>query len=661
MNNEKEDVIGNLTHEQMERIVAELKKKEEAEKELDTLAQGPETNIVADPSDHNSYFVINDKDKVTEVTTVKESLTFEDPNTGEKEIIESEVKMESVEIVSVMEDTKEELEEENNELPNLDGPRIVNMIHTGEPPKSEHAIFIPQKDENGNVINGPEAILVATAEAIKPEDDSIEIHDITISHAELLEQVDLKNEQKTPEEYPEGEKKTLVRPKSNDDIEDVDVAEIEGNVLEKDFVDVEFKDRDFKALMSGDFKDKSIFGGQSEYNFVKNKQIDEEEDNIKILKSLRDIKKKDSVLTKRFIDVYLPMTNIVLRVFEFYNSVIQTSIRELLGPDLVSHNINLDNSTNDEFLNKILVNSEVRCVDGYKISTQVLKEKISNSDIEVLKFAVGILMQDEDDKRILTFDDVTCEKCYRKTSYKFDMNKALTSVYTDENINHATMFYSYEKTFDELLKSSLSYKGKAVTHIFKSVNAYIRITLTDPNYDRAKRAFNNIYGYLVPKYSKYLSDMDKGSDFYKLTMKERFNHLNDYLPELRLNEMTIDLIKLSIMSYIRSFKVYNNVPDELLEKNLFDPENNRELEKYLDTEHDFINGDPSLLEDALESLDDEIHEKMRKAMEAIRKNHSKMATVKFVCADDSCKHENELPLDGTSLMGFLIMRDFGYN
>ena len=145
MNNEKEDVIGNLTHEQMERIVAELKKKEEAEKELDTLAHGDNSNIVADPNDQNAYFIINDKNRVAEVTTVKETLTFEDTSTGEKEVIESEVKMESVEFVPVMEDVKEEIEEENNELPNLDGPRINinNLVHTGEPPKSEHAIFIP--------------------------------------------------------------------------------------------------------------------------------------------------------------------------------------------------------------------------------------------------------------------------------------------------------------------------------------------------------------------------------------------------------------------------------------------------------------------------------------------------------------------------------------
>ena len=639
-----ENKVVEMTPEQIEiynRMLAEQEgKKEETEKQNETLSSGREV--------------------FSETVVVKEELIFEDNKQPEsingknvtEETKEEDDKVNAILKEAIKETIPEEIVKAKDETPVISEEAVIPKEETNEESESvlEDGIedldvsnFIQQrKDEK------PEGY-------VKPE--------------ELVESVE--ETKAEPEKEPiELEKKDAEPKDAFSEISDVIVEEIP-SPIEKDYNDIILNLTDLGGYDQDKF-DFGIFAGKSKYEFKSNSKNDLNMSSVmKFMANVKSRSHESAVKRGMFIDYYLPMSNLAFRTYEMSNDIVLSQLQTLLGPDLQNHKDEGDNVTNEEFLDIVLKHSDVLCADSETLTDFSIKNKISNSDVEVMKLAVGVMMyiikNDTKDERKgvyidpeVKFDSLPCEKCQHVDGYKVNMRDALKSIYTPEVIEHAMKNFSFEKSFDELISSSLRARGKGANYLDQDTNTLFRATVADPSYDDMKSDYNKMYDYIINKYESYVPE-DRRSEFYERnTLRDKYMEMVMYIGSINgdlAQDIERDFQGLVIYSYVREIFMYE-VPDEMVgrkitkddlvilqKKHLIEPR----YSSFDSTVEDFLN--------ILSILPKKFIENIGKSIRDCQKNQKSNFEIKYKCT--KCGHENKGFLDGTTLVGFRTTQQLG--
>lgn len=575
---------------------------------------------------------------------------------------------------------KKEKEEQNNSLSN--GVKITQseIITVKEEIKFEED---SPETEAGNKIN--EGIVFKKPIEESPESDNTSYNDSVEDDSEIdmtdrimgkqetkkeesVEETDKKEETKaeTNVEKNEDKAKDTGNPNDFSDISDV-IVEESPSILDRNYDDVIYNIVDLSKYKDDNF-DFGIFGNKSKFE---TKKADVKNDNnmntiSKFMTNIKNRTHKGAIKRGSFIDYYLPMSNLVFRSYELSNEIVIAQLQTLLLPDLNSHKDEGDNISNEEFVNLVLKHTDVLCADGDTLTDYTIKNKISNADIEVMKLAIGVLMfiirRDSEEERkgiyidpVVKFDLLPCDKCSHKDSYQVDMRKSLISMYTENIIEHALKNFSFDKTFDELIASSIRAKGKGANYLDVETQTLYRATIADPSYDDMKSDYNKMYDYIINKYESYVSP-DKRSEFYERnTLRDKYDELLSIIGSINndlAESIEMDFNGLITYSYVKEIIIYD-VPDEMMngkitkedlkiltEKHIIEPSYN----SFDSTVEDFLS--------ILALLPKKFSENIERAIVDCQKNQKISFNIKYKCT--KCGHENTGLLDGTTLLGFRI-------
>lgn len=642
-----ENKVVEMTPEQIEiynRMLAEQnEKKEETEKQNETLSSGREV--------------------FTETVVVKEELVFEDNNQPEsinghpvsenKEDLVDNKHLMNTETLHEVKDFTEEVVED---------AKVKEIL------KEAIKETVPQEEEESTLEDGIEDLDVSNF--IQQRKD--EKPEGCVKPEELKESVE-ETVETTKEESSETEKKKSESSESKDafsEISDVIVEEIP-SPIEKDYNDIILNLTDLTGYDQDKF-DFGIFAGKSKYQFKSNSKNDLNMSSVmKFMANVKSRSHESAVKRGMFIDYYIPMSNLTFRTYEMSNDIVLSQLQTLLGPDLQNHKDEGDNVTNEEFLDIVLKHSDVLCADSEILTDFSIKNKISNSDVEVMKLAVGVMMyiikNDTKDERKgvyidpeVKFDSLSCEKCQHVDGYKVNMRDALKSIYTPEVIEHAMKNFSFEKSFDELISSSLRARGKGANYLDQDTNTLFRATVADPSYDDMKSDYNKMYDYIINKYESYVPE-DRRSEFYERnTLRDKYMEMVMYIGSINgdlAQDIERDFQGLVIYSYVREIFMYE-VPDEMVgrkitkddlvilqKKHLIEPS----YSSFDSTVEDFLN--------ILSILPKKFIENIGKSIRDCQKNQKSNFEIKYKCT--KCGHENKGFLDGTTLVGFRTTQQLG--
>ena len=179
-------------------------------------------------------------------------------------------------------------------------------------------------------------------------------------------------------------------------------------------------------------------------------------DNSSILNMLTSFRKMGQHL-----DVYLPMSNVVVRMYEFENDILVPELTTLVTEDeLLAMQTGRRDITHDRLLlQKVFQNSEI-LTKGTE-STEFDMERLSNLDMNYLILgAAKLLLMSEpnlkDDERhtLRMTENISCQKCRRPMDLLVDIDKILISQYKKAQVEFAKTHYNPDATFMENFNDS---------------------------------------------------------------------------------------------------------------------------------------------------------------------------------------------------------------
>ena len=425
----------------------------------------------------------------------------------------------------------------------------------------------------------------------------------------------------------------------------------QGNHIEE----YDFNDEDMKKI----FFDTSVFHNKKE-TVKENASIFE----------IFDYYRKES----KYKDVYLPVTNVAVRIYEFNNLdiLINKLILESERDFAYRSTINQAGSQTKDFLQAIFDNAEFLTSDG-KDLTPVHFEIISSLDTPFLVLAATELMNDIYDstkgtsghkiEESLDIWQDTCDECETPQRLFKDVKEILQAQYTPEMIDYANKNYDPNDTLENNIRRSRKVKAKGVKYSRGDSGLETIFYFKDPDWIRSfeyDKAFDN---YLIGKYitNKYIKDLPEklGKEWLNMTAREKAVEIQRRVVDLQNNLQTDDVLSFEELRDL-SNKILLDIQNFMISKYLH-------MTKTLNKKDLDANGNPKLIaqqmmyELSLEQklnflekyLDEEMVEKIFKQIEVLRGFGRDTIEYKWTCK--KCGHKNTTTMDPI-LFVFLLLQ-----
>lgn len=426
----------------------------------------------------------------------------------------------------------------------------------------------------------------------------------------------------------------------------------------------EFNDEDIR----------NVFYGSSLFQHKKN-EIKENSD----LFTVFDFYRKES----RYKDVYLPVTNVAVRIYEFNNlDILINKMRLESEKDLnYRHKINLVGTQTRDFVQAIFDNSEFITSDKDQL-TPVHFELVSSLDVPFLVLAATVLMGEiydatngasghkimdrklTDEKgRVLDIWQDTCDNCENLQNLYKNVEEILKAQYTDEIVDYANKNYDPNDTLENNIRRAKKVKAKGVRYTKGDSGVETIFLMKDPDWIRSYEYDNAYDNFMLNKYSnnKYLKDLPKklGKEWLNMTNREKV---------VKLQETVIDLLKgLNTEEDVLSIQELRGLSNKMtLDLQNFTLAKYLHMAKIMDTKKLDQNKKPTLLSEinmsnyTLEQkmafldkyIDDELSEKMFQQISKLREFGKETVEYRWKCA--KCGHENVSNLDPIMFVFLLL-------
>ena len=381
------------------------------------------------------------------------------------------------------------------------------------------------------------------------------------------------------------------------------------------------------------------------------------------------------VITKsgEYVDTYMPMSNIVIRTYEFENDIVMgTTLGSITQDYDFKNSVNPNAILSKRFIDKIVEYSEIIASDSRRMTEKDL-ENISNKDIELLILNVAKLLaidytKPEDKKNEPITAEVTmeCPKCGNRNKLVVDFNKLIKDNYTKEVISFANDNLKLGETIESNLSRSNTMRARGCRYIAKDglgecKDLMILVKLKDPSYAKSLLIENRILPYILEKYEKtpFFSDLVDNNNYLSSPMRGKltlmFRYVQSQLRFADINDaysvsvdFSQDLDKLYLISYVDSIMSVvtekdkePKASDKVVIMNKLKEENTLEnpsvVKNNIDNIYETFNKLPKSLLTKLQSKINEMEK------ESIFKFN-----VHYKCALTKCGHEGEkeiLPID----------------
>ena len=462
------------------------------------------------------------------------------------------------------------------------------------------------------------------------------------------------------------------------EIDDEDITVEGGNdYAEEVILDNYDKTKQNDSITEYDFNDediKNIFYGSSSFQHKK-EVIKEDSD----LFTVFDFYRKES----RYKDVYLPVTNVAVRIYEFNNLDILINKLKLESEKDFNYRskINLVGTQTRDFVQAIFDNSEFITSDKDQL-TPIHFELISSLDIPFLVLAATVLMGEiydstngasghkimdrkltDDEGNVLDIWQDTCDNCGNLQNLYKNVEEILKAQYTDEIVDYANKNYDPNDTLENNIRRSKKVKAKGVRYTKGDSGIETIFLMKDPDWIRSYDYDNAYDNFMLSKYinNKYLKDLPKklGKEWLNMTNREKVAKLQETVTELATgvdpsedslsfeelrglnNKMALDLQNFTLAKYLHMAKIMdskkldqNKKPTKLSEINMTDYTLEQKmafLDKY---------------------IDDELAEKMFKQIAKLREFGKETIEYKWKCA--KCGHNNVSNLDPIMFVFLLL-------
>lgn len=512
----------------------------------------------------------------------------------------------------------------------------------------------PYKTENNSTEN--EDVKIATAEDTVVQPTAVvtkenEVSDESDKIEDMNRHIEIDEEDVTVEG-------------GNDYIDDVIIDNFD-TTEQDDFISTyEFNDEDIK----------NVFYGSSNFQHKK-ESLKEDSD----LFTVFDFYRKES----RYKDVYLPVTNVAVRIYEFNNlDILINKLKIESEKDFTYRGkINLVGTQTRDFVQAIFDNSEFITSDKDQL-TPVHFELISSLDIPFLVLAATVLMGEiydstngasghkimdrkltDENGNVLDIWQDTCDNCKNLQNLYKNVEEILKAQYTEEIIDYANKNYDPNDTLENNIRRSKKVKAKGVRYTKGDSGIETVFLMKDPDWIRSHEYDNAYDNYMLNKYlkNKYLKDIPKklGIEWVNMTNREKVAELQETVSklinginpnedtltfeELRglTNKMTLDLQNFTLAKYLHMVKVnntkkldQNNKPTKVSEINLVD----YTLEQKMALLSKYIS--------------DELADKMFQQITKIREFGKDTIEYKWKCA--KCGHDNVSNLDPIMFVFLLL-------
>ena len=297
---------------------------------------------------------------------------------------------------------------------------------------------------------------------------------------------------------------------------------------------------------------KKIIFGRSDFKNGKDKK-----ENENVLSMLTDISK-----TGNYIDTYLPMSNLLVRTYEFENDIVKY---EFSGDVLENFNqrevLRLNNGISRRFIEKIMKYTEIIASNSRYMERHDL-DNLSDKDTSLLLLSVARLLNGENNIK-MRFE---CEKCQSVNLVDVDMDKIIKAQYTPEMIEYMNQNFSVEETIEDNLKRSQHARNLGAKLVNSQIetdkDVHLMVICSDPSYNKARLLEEKIYPDLIKYYERrgLLDEELNNKNYLALPMKSKLGVLSAlitekmsegaYGAEAVLTELSNDFSKLKYLTYI---------------------------------------------------------------------------------------------------------------
>lgn len=452
--------------------------------------------------------------------------------------------------------------------------------------------------------------------------------------------------------------------KSNPDYDKMEFDE-EGNLVS--FINkVEIKAKpavdEFKF---DDPKLKNIFFGRTD---IKLKHEETEEKKISLLDAL-------DVITKsgEYVDTYLPMSNIVIRTYEFENDIVMgTTLGSITQDYDFKNSVNPNAILSKRFIDKIVEYSEILSSDSRRMTEDDL-EKISNKDVELLILNVAKLLsidytKDDDKKDEPVTAEITmeCPVCGNRNKLVIDFDKLLKANYTKEIIQYANDNLKLGETIESNLSRGNTMKARGCRYVAKDAlgkdkDLMVLVKLKDPSYTKALLIENRILPFILEKYERnpFFSELVNNNNYLSSPMRGKltlmFRHVQSQLRFADINDsysisvdFSQDLDKIYLISYIDSIM-------SVMCKKGSEPKPTDRTDILAKLKEENTLEHPTLVEENIKSIYNTLNKlpkdlltKLQEKINEMEKESIFKFNIDYKCALTKCGHEGQkevLPID----------------
>ena len=234
------------------------------------------------------------------------------------------------------------------------------------------------------------------------------------------------------------------------------------------------------------------------------------------------------------IDVYLPTSNMAVRIYEFENDVIKENIINDILRDYESTTRAIHSPFNRQFMNRVFDNTVVLTSDSDRVGRAQL-ERLANKDMNLLLLAVAALLMEvgtetgriQEDKEAPITIEHTCEKCGAEHNIKLHPKDLLKDQYTKEMITMLDTKYSVDRTFDVNLKESFLAKAYNIRLQNSITGKLTEIKLKEASYVKYTTLEDRLNTYILNKWKDHdlFKSISTTNEFSLLTDKDKLTYL----------------------------------------------------------------------------------------------------------------------------------------
>lgn len=391
-----------------------------------------------------------------------------------------------------------------------------------------------------------------------------------------------------------------------------------------------------------------LFFGKS--NFCKSKDID----SSSVFSMLDSFKRMGE-----YLDMYLPVSNVVVRMYEFENDIVLPEMSTVLLEDILfADQLGRQEITHDRaLLAKVFENCDIISNAGI-VKSDFDMEQLSNLDMNILIIAAAklILLSDNNVKEknlVKLADTVECEKCKRHHEVTIDLDKLLRAQYKKMDVEKFRTLYNPDDTFENNFKNSIHMQSrrKGAKYTKDGGNNQILIMCQDPSYIDAVSKEVAALRYLVRKYEQYeiVSDLISSGQYKSSSVKNKMSSIIQTISEhpfgikytsMINTDMNIMMAIRYISTIVARVKVIRNG------KSTWEMKEKIDIAKTpMETVFNLYKELPFELKDKITSITKELSEI------AIDSD----IEYRFECTNPECKHITKIPLDSRGLV-FTILQ-----